>query len=170
MGRIQNFKNWSPEMVPDPEMTCLGLEYFCSEGDDIWERSDEQLIELGKREIGLLGLADPAAVIDGTVVRMRKAYPVYDTGYSQAVAHVQRFLKRLPNLQLVGRNGMHRYNNQDHSMLTAMLAARNIAGASYDLWQVNVDQEYHEEGQEVTLQELQAMEATQPLVPRRVPD
>jgi protoporphyrinogen oxidase len=168
MGRIQNFKNWSPEMVPDPETSCLGLEYFCFEGDDLWSSPDDALIELGKREIGKLGLADPSLVTDGAIVRMQKAYPVYDGVYPQALAVIRDFLDQLPNLQLIGRNGMHRYNNQDHSMLTAMLAARNIAGSTYDLWRVNVEQEYHEEGSEVTAMDLKKLEHTQPLVPRRL--
>ena len=170
MGRVQNYSNWSPEMVLDPATSCLGLEYFCFEGDGLWTRSDEDLIEQGKREIGQLGLADPAEVIDGAVVRMKKAYPVYDGGYAQAMDKIRGFLTRFPNLQLTGRNGMHRYNNQDHSMLTAMLAARNILGGSYDLWQVNVDQEYHEEGREITLDEMKDLEASQPIVPGRVDD
>ena len=168
MGRVQNYGNWSPEMVPDPSTSCLGLEYFCFEGDGLWSSSDRDLIEQGKREVGQLGLADPADVIDGAVVRMKKAYPVYDGGYGAAMDRIRGFLVRLPNLQLTGRNGMHRYNNQDHSMLTAMLAARNILGGRYDLWQVNVDQEYHEEGREITLDEMKDLEAGQPLVPRRV--
>ena len=168
MGRVQNYGNWSPEMVPDPGSSCLGLEYFCFEGDGLWTSSDEELVEQGKREIGHLGLADPADVIDGTVVRMKKAYPVYDGTYGPAMEKIRAFLQRLPNLQLTGRNGMHRYNNQDHSMLTAMLAARNILGERYDLWQVNVDQEYHEEGRQITLDEMRDLEVTQPLVPRRV--
>jgi protoporphyrinogen oxidase len=168
MGRIQNFKNWSPEMVPDPEMSCLGLEYFCFEGDELWTQPDEALVELGKREIGKLRLADPSQVVDGAVVRMVKAYPVYDGAYTDAVTVVRKWLARLGNLQLVGRNGMHRYNNQDHSMLTAMLAARNILGADYDLWQVNVEQEYHEEGREVALSDLKRIEETQPMVPRKM--
>jgi len=168
LGRIQNFVNWSPEMVPDPETTCLGLEYFCFEGDELWEASDSELIELGKRELGALGLADPDDVADGAVVRMRKAYPVYDHGYDEAVAAVREFTDGLENLQLTGRNGMHRYNNQDHSMLTAMLAARNILGGRYDLWNVNVEQEYHEHGRELTLEDLRNLESTQPLVPERI--
>ena len=169
LGRIQNFNNWSPEMVPDPETTCLGLEYFCFEGDGLWTTSDRELIELGKSELGMLGLVNPADVVDGAVVRMQKAYPVYDGTYEPAMRKVREFLKRVPNLQLTGRNGMHRYNNQDHSMLTAMLAARNILGGRYDLWQVNVEQEYHEEGAEITLDQMQKMEASQPLVPQRLP-
>jgi len=146
VGRIQNYNNWSPEMSPDPETTCLGLEYFCFEGDELWTTPDHELIELGRRELGQLGLVDPARVIDGTVLRIEKAYPIYDATYLRGLAEVRRFLDSVPNLQLVGRNGMHRYNNQDHSMLTAILAARNILGARYDLWQVNVDSEYQEEG------------------------
>ena len=170
LGRIQNFKNWSPDMTPDPSKSCLGLEYFCFEGDDLWNASDDELIELGKRELGVLGLAGSAAILDGVVVRMPKAYPVYDAGYTEALETVRGFLQTMPNLQLTGRNGMHRYNNQDHSMLTAMLAVRNLLGANHDLWQVNVDQEYHEQGREVTLEDLRAVERTQPLVPRRVAD
>ena len=167
LGRIQNFNNWSPEMVPDPATTCLGLEYFCFEGDGLWTSPDAELIELGKRELGRLGLVDPARIIDGAVVRMQKAYPVYDRGYEAAMRQVREFLPRVPNLQLVGRNGMHRYNNQDHSMLTAVLAARNILGGRYDLWQVNVEQEYHEEGGEIRIEELRKVAETQPLAPRR---
>ncbi len=167
LGRIQNFNNWSPEMVPDPSTTtCLGLEYFCSVGDKLWDMDDADLIELGKKEIGELGLADPAEIADGAIVRMPKAYPVYDSGYKRAVEVIRTFVeKTLPNLQLIGRNGMHRYNNQDHSMLTAVLAARNLLGGRYDLWNVNVDKEYHEEGANITEEDIKAMEATQPLVP-----
>jgi len=167
LGRIQNFKNWSPEMVPDPEHTCLGLEYFCFEGDDLWNSPDDQLIELGLREVAQLGLVDPDTFVDGTVVRAEKAYPVYDGEYRKALETVQEFLKTIPNLQLVGRNGMHHYNNQDHSMLTAVLAARNILGGSYDLWSVNVEGDYHEEGSELTEEEINAMYASQPSVPKR---
>ena len=170
LGRIQNFKNWSSEMVPDAEKTCLGLEYFCSQGDDIWERSDCELIELGTREIEALGFVARRDVIDGRVVRMKKAYPVYDRQYGQALAEVRNFLDTLTNLQLVGRNGMHRYNNQDHSMLTAMLAARNIADQKvhFDLWRVNVKQEHHETGHSIGLEEMRSVESTQPLAPRKI--
>jgi protoporphyrinogen oxidase len=147
LGRIQNFKNWSPSMVPDPKFTCLGLEYFVNEGDDIWSMKDADLIELGKREVGAVGLVDPARVVDGCVVRMKKAYPVYDDVYSEHVGVIRRFLeKEVPNLQLIGRNGMHKYNNQDHAMMTGLLAARNIMGGHFDVWQVNSDAEYHEAG------------------------
>ena len=168
LGRLQNFKNWSPEMVPDPAMTGLGLEYFCSEGDELWSQTDEELVELGKREIVQLGFTAAADIVDGTVVRMKKAYPVYDREYGPALEEIREFLATLPNLQLIGRNGMHRYNNQDHSMLTAMLAARNILGAKHDLWQVNVDEEYHEQGQEIKLEDVRAIDSTQPIVPRRL--
>ena len=170
LGRIQNFNNWSPEMVPDASTTCLGLEYFCFAGDGLWSLPDQELIEQGKRELATLGLGDPADVIDGAVVRMPKAYPVYDGGYEAAMNEVRKFLPRVPNLQLVGRNGMHRYNNQDHSMLTAVLAARNVLGGHYNLWKVNADQEYHETGSEITPEQMQQMEATQPLVPQRRSD
>ena len=170
VGRIQNFKNWSPSMVPDPEKTCLGLEYFCFEGDGLWTMPDADLIELGKKELGLLGLATPSDVIDGAVVRMPKAYPVYDGTYAEALRVVREFLASVPNLQLVGRNGMHKYNNQDHSMLTAMLAVKNILGATYDLWQVNAEQEYHEEvtdRDKTEEDEFAMLAASQPRVPRR---
>ena len=145
VGRIQNYKNWSPYMVPDSNSTCLGLEYFCFEGDDLWTMPDEELIELGKRELDALGLVNQKDVEDGKVVRMPKTYPVYDSTYGKSLEVIRGFLGGIKNLQLVGRNGMHRYNNQDHSMFTAMLAAENILGANHDLWKVNVEQEYHEE-------------------------
>jgi len=149
VGRVQNFKSWSPEMVPDPAMTCYGLEYFCFENDDVWNASDADLIELGRREIATIGLARPEDVIDGCVVRQRKAYPVYDDDYARHVETIRAELNaRYPNLHLVGRNGMHKYNNQDHAMMTAMLTARNITTgeALYDVWRVNQDAEYHEAG------------------------
>ena len=145
VGRIQNYKNWSPHMVSDQKHTCLGLEYFCFEGDDFWSRPDDELIELAKRELETLEFANKNDVEDGTVVRMPKAYPIYDATYQKSLNVVRQFLEGIENLQLVGRNGMHRYNNQDHSMLTAMLAAENILGASHDLWKVNAEEEYSEE-------------------------
>jgi len=145
VGRIQNFKNWSPFMVPEPNKTCLGLEYFCFEGDRLWNMPDEKLIELAKRELSTLGLVNQNDVEEGTVVRMLKAYPIYDSTYQKSIDVVRPFLNGFDNLQLVGRNGMHKYNNQDHSMLTAMLSAENILGANHDLWAINVEQEYHEE-------------------------
>jgi protoporphyrinogen oxidase len=162
VGRIQNFKNWSAEMVPDPERTCLGLEYFCSHGDDLWQMSDAALVALGERELQAIGLLQGAHVVDATVMRVRKAYPVYDDGFVKALAEVRAATEGLSNLQLVGRNGMHKYNNQDHSMLTARLAVRNLFGERHDLWAVNADEEYHEE------QDLRALAAAQPLVPRRI--
>jgi protoporphyrinogen oxidase len=145
VGRIQNFNNWSKAMVPRPGTTCLGLEYFCFEGDGLWTSRDEDLIDLAKREIAVLGLADPTKVFDGTVVRMPKAYPVYDSVYAGHLSKVREYIDPIPNLHTVGRNGMHKYNNQDHSMLTAMMAVANMRGASYDVWTVNTDFEYHEE-------------------------
>jgi len=145
MGRIQNYKNWSPEMVPDPSRTSLGLEYFLWEKDDEWNWSNERLIELGIRECARIGLIGKDEVEDGTVVRMKKAYPVYDQHYQESLATIREFLETLPNLQTVGRNGLHRYNNQDHSMLTAVYAARNIVGEKNDVWSVNTEMEYHEE-------------------------
>ncbi len=171
VGRIQNFKNWSPSMVPDPEKTCLGLEYFCFEGDGLWTMSDSDLIELGRKELGMLGLVTPADVVDGAVVRMPKAYPVYDGTYAASLLVVRQFLESIRNLQLIGRNGMHKYNNQDHSMLTAMLAVSNILGANYDLWQVNAEQEYHEEvtdRDKTNTSEFAMLAETQPRVPRSV--
>jgi protoporphyrinogen oxidase len=162
VGRIQNFKNWSPEMVPDPSLTCLGLEYFCSEGDDLWTMTDGEIVALARREVESIGVLQGAAVVDATVLRVRKAYPVYDEGYVKALATVRAWTACLDNLQLVGRNGMHKYNNQDHSMLTARLAVRNLFGERHDLWAVNADEEYHE------AEDLRALAASQPLVPRHI--
>jgi protoporphyrinogen oxidase len=145
VARIQNFNNWSRDMVPTPDRTCLGLEYFCSEGDGLWSRSDEQLTALAARELGALGLADPRQIEDALVVRVPKAYPVYDRSYRAHLATIRRHIDPIANLHLVGRNGMHKYNNQDHSMLTAMMAVQNMQGGSHDLWSVNTDFEYHEE-------------------------
>ncbi|WP_404336394.1 NAD(P)/FAD-dependent oxidoreductase [Sphingomonas sp. MMS12-HWE2-04] len=151
VGRVQNFRSWSPEMVPDADIACVGLEYFCFEGDGLWSSSDADLIALATRELAQLGLADPASVVGGAVVRQEKAYPVYDESYRDNVEALRVELEaRYPTLHLVGRNGMHRYNNQDHAMMTAMLTVRNIeAGARiYDVWNVNEDAEYHEFGTE----------------------
>lgn len=145
VGRIQNFKNWSPEMVPDPSKTCLGMEYFCSEGDDLWEMPDSQLIELASGEIIKLNLGvEPGDIEDGCIIRQRKAYPVYDGEYRQHLQVLQDYFEAFDNLQTVGRNGMHRYNNQDHSMLSALLAAQNIVGENHDVWNINVERSYHE--------------------------
>jgi protoporphyrinogen oxidase len=145
VGRIQNFNNWSRAMVPEPGMTCLGLEYFCFEGDGLWNSADADLVALATRELGELGLADPARVRDGCVVRMPKAYPVYDSAYATHLQTLRGFIDPIANLHTVGRNGMHKYNNQDHSMLTAMMAVANMRGARHDVWSVNTDFEYHEE-------------------------
>jgi protoporphyrinogen oxidase len=148
VGRVQNFKSWSPYMVPDPSMACYGLEYFCFEGDGLWTSSNADLIELGKKEIEKIGLTKASAVVDGYVVRQPKAYPVYDQFYKARVDSVRDALTNYPGLYLIGRNGMHKYNNQDHSMMTAMLAAKNIIAGKelYNLWDVNEDAEYHEGG------------------------
>ena len=146
LGRVQNFKNWSPDLVPDSSKSSLGLEYFCFEGDDLWIKSDADLIALGTREINAIGLVKASKVIDGCVVRMPKAYPVYDDTYLANLKIIRAWLANFSNLELAGRNGMHKYNNQDHSMMTAVLAARNILGlGTFDTWKVNTDAEYHEE-------------------------
>ena len=144
VGRIQNFKNWSIEMVPDASTTCLGLEYFCNSSDAFWQQTDEKLIELATQELLQLGLVTDATVVDGTVLRQPKAYPIYDREYRHHLETIQCYLKTFKNLQTIGRNGMHRYNNQDHSMMAGILAVQNILGESYNLWQVNTDQAYHE--------------------------
>jgi len=144
MGRIQNYKNWSADMVPDQQRTSLGLEYFLWEKDEEWRWSDERLIELGVRECAKLGLIRPEEVADGTVVRMKKAYPVYDHFYHDSVSKLRDYLAHFKNLQTIGRNGLHRYNNQDHSMLTGVYAAHNVVGNSLDVWSVNTEKEYHE--------------------------
>jgi protoporphyrinogen oxidase len=148
VGRIQNFKSWSPFMVPDENMACYGLEYFCFEGDGMWESKDEDLIALAKVEIEKIGLTKQSAVVDGYVVRQPKAYPVYDHNYKENVETIKTALENYEGLYLIGRNGMHKYNNQDHSMMTAMLAAKNIIAGEklYDIWNVNEDAEYHEGG------------------------
>jgi protoporphyrinogen oxidase len=148
VGRVQNFSSWSPEMVP-AGTSCLGLEYFCFEGDQLWDASDSDLVALAKREIAQIGLIDAEDVVDAAVVRQPKAYPVYDDAYRDNMAMVRLDLESTyPTLHLVGRNGMHKYNNQDHAMMTAMLTARNILAGErlYDIWDVNEDAEYHEAG------------------------
>jgi protoporphyrinogen oxidase len=144
--RVQNFGSWSPYMVRDGR-NVLGLEYTVIEGDEWWTAGDEELIEKGKAELELMGLVEAADVEAGYVVRMPKAYPVYDPAYAENVAVLRRWLEaNAPNIHPVGRNGMHRYNNQDHSMYTAMLTVENIlTGAGHDIWAVNVEEEYHEE-------------------------
>ncbi len=146
VGRIQNFNNWSAALVPDAGRTCLGMEYFCFEGDGLWASADSDLLALAAKELESLGLAKASDVVDGTVVRMPKAYPIYDAEYRQHLDRVRAFIDRVPNLHTVGRNGMHKYNNQDHSMYTAMLALENMFGeGDHDVWAVNTDFEYHEE-------------------------
>jgi protoporphyrinogen oxidase len=165
LGRVQNFKNWSPFMVPDQTKSSLGLEYFCFEGDGLWSMSDEQLIALGKKEIAQIGLVNDSKIIDGCVVRMPKAYPVYDDEYQQNVKIIRRWLSNFDNLQVAGRNGMHKYNNQDHSMMTALLSARNIMGQGpFDPWCVNTDAEYHEE----KIDDNDSNEIAGRLVPRKL--
>src|SRR5579883_1452401 len=145
MGRIQNFGSWSPYMVRDGR-TCLGLEYFVFEGDELWVMPDHELVEMAKGELAQIGLVEPGAVEAGYVVRMPKAYPTYDETYQENVATMREWLEaNAPNVYPTGRNGMHKYNNQDHSMYTAMLAVENIFGADHDIWSVNVEAEYHEE-------------------------
>lgn len=149
VGRVQNFKSWSPEMVPDPTMCCYGMEYFCFEKDGIWNASDADLIKKATSELVHIGLANADDILDGCVVRQPKAYPVYDDNYKENVSIIRSDLaERYPSLYLVGRNGMHKYNNQDHAMMTAMLAVKNIlSGTSdFDVWNVNQDAEYIESG------------------------
>ena len=145
VGRIQNFRSWSEAMVPSADRASIGMEYFCRVGDELWEQSEEDLLELARKELDHRGLAPASSVIDGTVIRQPKAYPVYDADYKQHVGVIRDWLLTLDNLQSVGRNGMHRYNNQDHSMLAAMLAARNVLGEWHDIWNVNVERSYHED-------------------------
>ena len=146
VGRIQNFRAWSEAMVPDPACTCVGLEYFCFEGDELWTSSDDELVARATSELAQIGLADAERVEAGYVVRVPKAYPIYDAQYEARVRAIRTWLAQIPNLQQIGRNGLHRYNNSDHSMLTALRAVENVcAGASHDLWAVNVESAYLEE-------------------------
>jgi protoporphyrinogen oxidase len=166
VGRVQNFRSWSPEMVP-AGMSCLGLEYFCFEGDDLWNAADDDLIALAKKEIAQIGLIDADDVVDACVVRQPKAYPVYDDTYRDNVAMIRLDIESsYPTLHLVGRNGMHKYNNQDHAMMTAMLTARNIldGARTYDVWEVNEDAQYHETGAAGVQEALRS----ERLVPQRV--
>ncbi len=168
VGRIQNFKSWSPHLVPDPDLNCLGLEYFCFEGDGLWDMEDDALVRLADEELIQLGLVTAGHVIDGKVIRQPKAYPVYDDNYEDRIALFRDWLeKERPGLHPVGRNGMHKYNNQDHAMMTALLTAENILAGqtTWDVWQVNEDAEYHEAGDDRTL----ALEGER-LVPRPLDD
>lgn len=144
VARVQNYKNWSPAMVPSPDLTCLGMEYFCTEGDPLWSLPDEALRALARREAERLDFAAPGEIDDAVVVRQRKAYPVYDETYRTHVEALKAYLAGFGNLQMVGRNGLHKYNNQDHAMLTALLAARNVLGERHDVWAVNTEEEYQE--------------------------
>jgi protoporphyrinogen oxidase len=167
VGRIQNFRSWSPEMMPDPQVSCLGLEYFCFEGDGLWSMPDPGLINMAQAELASIGIAADEEITDGCVVRQPKAYPVYDEGYRQRVETIRAELaERYPTLHLVGRNGMHKYNNQDHAMMTAMLSCRNILAGErrYDVWAVNEDAEYHEAGVAGAIDALSSVRE----VPRRV--
>jgi protoporphyrinogen oxidase len=171
VGRIQNFKSWSPDMVPDAALNCYGLEYFCFEGDGLWTSTDSDLVKLASAELIALGLARPEDILEGTVVRQPKAYPVYDDQYQEHVDTIRFALDaHYPNLHLVGRNGMHKYNNQDHAMMTAMLTAKNILAGQqiYDVWQVNQDAEYHEDG-EAGAQTTQRPALGERLVPTKIP-
>ncbi len=167
VGRVQNFRSWSPDMIPDGVSTCLGLEYFCFEGDGLWSASDADLVALGTAEIAKIGLMSPDAIYDACVVRQAKAYPVYDETYADNISVVRREVAlRFPSLHLVGRNGMHKYNNQDHAMMTGMLTAKNIIAGErlYDTWQVNEDAEYGEAGLSGVKEALKS----ERLVPKRV--
>jgi protoporphyrinogen oxidase len=147
LGRLQIFNNWSPYMVADRSKVWLGLEYFCFEGDKLWQMSDDELVRLGTKELAMIDIVEETQVLDGTVIRMDKTYPAYFGSYDR-FPEIRSFVDEIQNLFLVGRNGMHKYNNQDHSMLTAMVAVDNIASGSTDkenIWSVNTEQEYHEE-------------------------
>jgi len=170
VGRVQNFASWSPYLVKDGR-TCLGLEYWVMQGDEMWEAPDEDLVALASKELEVIGLADSEAIEHGYVVRMPKAYPVYDEGYRAAVETIRHWLAaEVPNVHAVGRNGMHKYNNQDHSMYTAMLTVDNIvSGARHDIWTVNVDEEYQEEKAVGGGSSIGSTGRDAPLLPRRVP-
>lgn len=145
MGRIQNFKSWSPYMVADPKKTALGLEYFCTEGDELWNTPDQKLIELGISELEKIKLGRRADFVDGFVTRVPKAYPVYDALYPENIRIIREYLNGFRNLQPIGRYGMFKYNNMDHSILTGLYAARNIMGERHNVWEINTEQEYHEQ-------------------------
>jgi protoporphyrinogen oxidase len=148
VARIQNYKNWSEAMTPDQSKSSLGMEYFCNQGDELWSMADADLVALARREVDTIGLAPAEAVVDGCVYRLPNAYPVYDSSYADSLKTVRAFCDELVNLRTVGRNGLHRYNNMDHSMLTGMLAARMLVlGEQHDLWSINAEQEYLEQDQ-----------------------
>jgi hypothetical protein len=164
VGRIQSFKNWSPEMVSDPGKSFIGLEYFVDRDDDLWSMDDRELVKLGSSEAETIGLFKAEEVVDGTVVRVPKAYPVYDGDYEAHLAVLRDWLEGFENLATIGRNGQHRYNNQDHSMMAGLFAARNIAGADLDLWSINEELSYHEEVRETG---AEAREVRDRLTPTR---
>jgi protoporphyrinogen oxidase len=172
MGRIQNFKNWSADMVPDASKTCLGLEYFCTAADDISSLSNDQLVALAKTELAAIGLVDPALIVDATVVRVPKAYPVYDEHYSASVQTIREYVAGFGNLQTIGRNGTHTYNNQDHSMVMGMLAVRNLLGEEHDVWTIDHPDQYLEELQDANESSARlngrSLASTQPLLPTLV--
>ena len=147
VGRLQIFNNWSPAMIADPSKVWIGLEYFCNEGDAVWSRDDAAMIELAKEELARIGILDPKKVLDAVVIKMPKTYPAYFGTYDR-FPELRTYFDTLENLFLIGRNGMHRYNNQDHSMLTAMTAVDNLVAGRLDkanIWEVNTEEEYHEE-------------------------
>ena len=170
VGRIQNYRSWSPWMVPDPTTACVGLEYFCFAGDELWNSDDDALVQLAASELEQIGLASRDKLKRGYVVRVPMAYPMYDEHYASRVESVRGWLAGIDNLQQVGRNGLHRYNNSDHSMLSAMRAVDNlIAGGRHDIWEVNVESAYHEEETDADTQQPYArlprtVYETEPLV------
>ena len=167
VGRIQNYTNWSPEMSPDPAVSCLGMEYFCFEGDGLWSMADGDLAAMAAAELKRLNLVD-SEIVDSAVVRAPKAYPVYDANYRGALETLRRWLASMPGMHVAGRNGMHRYNNQDLAMISGILAARNATGANYDLWSLAHDQEYLEESSDEVAELWRKLEEYQPAVPERV--
>jgi protoporphyrinogen oxidase len=168
VGRIQNYKSWSPWMVPDSSKACVGLEYFCFEDDELWSKTDEALVELASNELEKLGLAPKDKVERGYAVRVPKAYPMYDIEYAARVAEIRGWLEGIENLEQVGRNGLHRYNNSDHSMLTAIRAIENLTeGTCHDLWAVNAESVYHEEQSQDAQQPYKQAPAT-PAMQRRL--
>jgi protoporphyrinogen oxidase len=171
VGRIQNFKNWSPDMVPDPTMTCLGLEYFCSAHDELSSLSNDALIALAKHELQVIGLVDAASIVDAAVVRVPRAYPVYDEAYEARLRTIRDHVSAFSNLQTVGRNGTHTYNNQDHSMVMAMLAVRNLFGEKHDVWAVDRDEyleEFSDMPEAASMLDPRSLASTQPLRPTLV--
>jgi protoporphyrinogen oxidase len=167
VGRIQNFKSWSPEMVPDPSLNCYGMEYFCFEGDGLWSATDDALVELARAELERIGLCRDGDLLDACVVRQPKAYPAYDETYAANVATLRAELEaRFPTLHVAGRNGMHKYNNQDHAMMTAILCAENVLAGErvHDVWRVNQDAEYHEAGDDAERARAEGLR----LVPTRI--